>query len=180
MGTIALTAVVFTGFASAACGGDAGAVPDSETPSPGETSASPPEPGEDGDAPADGTLGASITLVKSGGFAGVVYTVEIDADGAWTYTEEQSGADVNSDSGDALDDAVLGELAELLADPDLSQTAKPDDNTCADMFVYTLTVTPADGGDALELRSGECGEHPNEVFTDIVDLISEATPLGDG
>lgn len=104
-------------------------------------------------------------------------TVEIDPKGNVSYSDEVDGG---ASEAEPLEADAIDALAELLVEPRLRDTDDLDsDQHCADMFVYTLTVVPENSGKDLELTSGECGEHPNETFTEIVDFMYEHTSMGD-
>lgn len=116
-------------------------------------------------------LPAEVTVNRSGGFAGVSDTVTIDPDGAWRY---DGGESVEAGQ---LDEGLLSELVGLVTDPSLAVDERaPSGRQCADFFVYTVTVAtePEVSG-----QSDSCGNPPNEVFTEVVDLVSAATPLGE-
>lgn len=112
--------------------------------------------------------GTEMTLTKTGGMAGLNLTLEVAADGAWTLDEAKGEPKTGN-----LSEEETGTLAELSSDPDLAVTDRPDKPgaQCNDMFNYVLTVGEQ------EMRTDSCGAAPNQVFTDIVDLLSQATGI---
>jgi len=78
-----------------------------------------------------------VTLVRTGGFAGVHDQVTIGADGTWTATDRGG----NQRSG-RLSDQQREKLRGLAADPRLANEATQARaaTKCADVFEYALTV----------------------------------------
>jgi hypothetical protein len=80
----------------------------------------------------------SVSLTRSGGFAGVNQTIVISADGTWTYTDKRS----NATSSGQFTPAQLVQFAQLALDPRLAQEALQTASgpVCNDAFQYTLAV----------------------------------------
>jgi hypothetical protein len=75
----------------------------------------------------------TLKLTKSGGFAGVLLTVEVSSDGHLTATNQRSGQSVS----EALPPATLAKLTQLYPDALLAAPSAPHSG-CADCFVYVL------------------------------------------
>lgn len=101
--------------------------------------------------------------------------VEIDANGDWTYTREESEREPVVETGSLADPR---QLAKLLADPELAE-GPDDDYHCEDADSLQLKVRPLDDdAEDIEMTTDVCDEPSNEVFGKISALIHEATPLG--
>lgn len=109
-----------------------------------------------------------ITLARTGGIAGVDQRIEIQAGGAWTYTD----ADGEDTTGE-LTDQQVSKLQSLAMDDRLRSEAKHKDaRKCADGFFYELRAG------TLSMGAVECGtfeERP--AFTALVDFIKQHTPM---
>lgn len=76
----------------------------------------------------------SVKMTLSGGFAGVMQSIEVDANGNYTVKDERS-ASVNQGK---LPAEELSKLEELVAA--LEITAPQSRSTCADCFLYAIEV----------------------------------------
>jgi hypothetical protein len=105
-----------------------GGVPGSTAASPSPVSPSPPSP-----SPA----GVGLSLLRTGGFAGVRDEVVVDDSGGWSLTDRTGGHRVGRLTGEQLE-----ELRRLESDPRLSaESARSQEpSRCTDSFGYTLTV----------------------------------------
>jgi hypothetical protein len=110
----------------------------------------------------------TITLIRSGGIAGVHETVVIDASGDWTYTDQRKA---QSQKG-TFTPAQLAQLAQLATDPRLAEEVRGGGSTsvCNDAFQYMLTI----GGQMY--RFEDCGQSRPAVQA-ILGVIAGATPL---
>ena len=115
-----------------------------------------------------GALGR-VTVSRSGGIAGVMQTVRLEADGSWTYTDRRKG---NSRSG-RLTDGQRQQLLGLLAAPGFAREARMNPaGGCADAFVYAIQV-----GDVVA-RFDDCGTtNQQPTLAAIIDLVVDATAL---
>ena len=132
---------------SAAGGGSGGSPAGSSGASPGST--------------------ATVSVTRSGGFAGVGDRVEIAADGTWTATDRDGARRTGQLSG-----RQRTELAELARDPGLAaeatQTRPP--TRCADAFTYEVTV----GGTRVSFVDCPTDPEPPRVAAGIVGLVRQA------
>jgi hypothetical protein len=112
--TAALALVVLT--LVSACGGNPGAAMDSASPS---------------------ATDPVVSLVRTGGFAGVNDRVSIAGDGSWTVTDRTSAQRTGR-----LTEQQRDSLRRLAADPRLGQESKRTQgpSRCADVYQYVLTV----------------------------------------
>lgn len=119
-------------------------------------------------APTRGTISGSITLVKSGGLAGLAETITVQPDGKWKQGDAR-----NTNRTGRLSAAQLSRLQALVADPRLDAEAKqstPGANKCNDAFTYLLMV------DYQMIKYEQCGQgKPPEVTMKIISLLQEAT-----
>lgn len=165
----------------AGCGGDTGgqgasgqsAPPSSAAPS--ATASPDTSPGATGSAPprgraTDPATASRVTLIKSGGFAGVHEEVVVESDGRWTFTTRDGKRQTGR-----LTDSQAAELRKLSSSTALVDEGRDKPRSgpkCADAFIYTLTV-----GDTV-IRHEHCGAAPpRPTFNAIVKLLSGATPL---
>lgn len=122
-------------------------------------------------------LEATVTLTKSGGVAGINETVEVEPDGSWTHVASHGEQPSEPEQ---LAEEDMEQLWLLLGEPALYGPGDADSgDQCNDYFIYSLTIAPTDDTADTDLSSGECGEHPNETFTEIVDFLYEHTSMGD-
>ncbi|MDG4804365.1 protealysin inhibitor emfourin [Micromonospora sp. WMMD980] len=86
-----------------------------------------------------GLPGVEVTLVHSGGIAGLTDTITVRPDGSWTKTDRAGAA-----RDGRLSDADLNRLRKLAADPRLATEAAATTpaTMCADAFSYRLTIGP--------------------------------------
>lgn len=139
---------------------------------PVSSSASGAQSGDDGsagDRTESGDVAVNLqamTLTKTGGFTGENIVLDVTADGEWGLTGRSVAAD------GSFDDDTLARLAAYQTDPDLTVVSrdKPD-HQCNDMYNYVLDI-----GDA-QVRTDSCGQAPNQVFADLVALLSERTGI---
>jgi hypothetical protein len=81
--------------------------------------------------------GVALTVLRTGGFAGVNDEIAVDADGGWTVTDRAGRHRTGRLTGEQR--ATLRGLA---TDPRLVEESKraPGESRCADTFRYTLAV----------------------------------------
>lgn len=144
--------------ASTAAPAPSSAPASSKTPSPSKTS-----------APHRSATKLAVTLVKTGGFAGLTETITVQPNGKW---KKDNGRTTNRTG--ALSAAQVSRLQALLADPQLAAEAKqrpPGTNTCNDTFSYVLMV------DYQVIKYEECPGQakPPKVTMEIVAFLQEAT-----
>ncbi|SCG75507.1 hypothetical protein GA0070213_115128 [Micromonospora humi] len=112
--------------------------------------------------------GVEVTLVKSGGIAGLTDTVTVRPDGSWTKTDRAGAA---HDGRLAAPD--LDRLRQLAADPRLAAEAAVTvpATMCADAFSYRLTVGPTSVGYV------DCPPQatPPAATAEVVGLLTRAT-----
>lgn len=162
-----LLVVVLSGLAGCGGGGGDQAGP-SPSPSrsngeigipPGETPGTPTYP--------PGKRPMTITVVRTGGVAGVDQRLTVTAEGAWTYAddgEEQAGQ---------LTDPQVSKLQSLAMDERLRSEAKrTDGETCADGFRYDLKAG------AVAMSAVDCGGYAGRpAFGALIDYLVQTTPL---
>lgn len=163
-----LLVAVLTGLGGCGGGGDRPAATASPSPErssggigipPGETPGTPTYP--------PGKRPMTITLVRTGGVAGVDHRIQVSPDGAWTYSgdgKEQSGQ---------LTDREVSKLQSLAMDERLQAEAKREDTAdCADGFRYRLTAG------SLSMSGLDCGGMPGRpAFEALVDYLTRTTPM---
>jgi hypothetical protein len=110
----------------------AGCATPASTPASPSSSSSPASP--------SGTAVAglpSLTITRTGGFAGVNQSLAITPGGAWTYTDKKSGATATGQ----FTPTQLTQFAQLALDPRIAtELAQSPTSVCADAFDYELTV----------------------------------------
>jgi len=131
------------------------------TPTPAETSKSP--------APSRSAANEAVTLVRSGGLAGLAETITVQPDGRWKLG---NGGSVERTG--RLSAAQASRLQALVADPRLAAEAERGLSTtsrCNDAFTYLLIV------DHQMVKYEECPgqDEPPKVTMEIVALLRDAT-----
>jgi hypothetical protein len=147
-------------LAVSACGPAAGTAEPSASPA-----VPPPSASDTASAPAL----PRVTIVRTGGIAGVRQEIEIASDGSWVYTDRRT-AKVERGQ---LTPAQRDQLARMVTDPAFAQEARrsPAPDRCADMFVYAIAVG------RLSFGYEPCGDTPRLALTDkVLALVSDATP----
>ena len=87
-------------------------------------------------APPAATL-PTVSLTRTGGFAGVNQSITIAADGTWTYADKRG----STSSTGQFTQAQLAQLAQLALDPRIAQEALQTSGTvCNDAFHYTVAI----------------------------------------
>ncbi|MGW0436583.1 protealysin inhibitor emfourin [Micromonospora sp. NPDC003197] len=144
--------------------------PEPSTGSPsgpaGTSPGQPPAGASPGQPPAGG---GAVTIVRTGGFAGVWQSLTVGSDGRWTYHDRPNDRDVETGT---LTAAQQTQLRTLLGDPALAAEAarKPGPPACADGFSYTLTT----GSSTVSWL--DCGDAPKTAGS-VVRLLEDATAL---
>ncbi|MEV0001250.1 hypothetical protein AB0H28_03040 [Micromonospora sp. NPDC050980] len=112
--------------------------------------------------------GVEVTLVKSGGIAGLTDTITVEPDGHWTRTDRAG----NSKEGQ-LTGSDLRRLRQLTADPRLTAEAAVTvpATMCADAFNYQLTV----GSTTSAYVDCPPQATPPPATAEVVDLLTDAT-----
>ncbi len=173
---LALTAVL------TACGEDTtagepsiAATPSADTtpsaPAPSPT-AVPPSPGTTaGPAPTGGSSNSStVTVLRSGGIAGVMQELKIEPNGTWRFVDKRGG---QSQQG-LLGAAQRQQLAQLVRSPAFIAEVRqaPPPGVCNDGFVHAVTVGE------LSFRYEQCGGKGNRPTIDsVLRLVQGATPM---
>lgn len=137
--------------------------PTSGTPTPGETSKTA--------APSRSAENEAVTLVRSGGLAGLSESITVQPDGRWKLGNANSTVRTGQ-----LSDAQMSRLQALVADPRLAAEAGRGLSTttrCNDTFSYLLMV------DHQVIKYEECPgqEEPPKVTMEIITLLRRATAL---
>jgi len=103
-----------------------------------------------------------VEITRTGGIAGVHETLQIGADGHWTYDGTMPATEGQ------LSESVRARLAELLADPRLpTEVAAARPGQCCDRFEYELRV----GDRSYEFSEADAGP----VLRDLIGLLHEHT-----
>lgn len=135
---------------------------------PGAVQPRRPTPGPDSTTltphPAATPKPVRITLLRTGGLAGVRHELVVEPDGRWTYTAG-SGRETGR-----LPQAVTTWLHALAADPRLGAGAGRLP-ACADGFRYQLTAG------AVTVVHNDCAKSSNPVYEEIVRLLAAETPF---
>ncbi len=82
----------------------------------------------------------SASLTQSGGFAGVMLSVQVSSDGQLTAQDEKTGRSVTQ----TLPPGILAKLAGLASSVTSTATGgslKPQKSSCRDCFLYDLQIT---------------------------------------
>ncbi len=87
----------------------------------------------------------TVKLTQSGGFAGVLLSVEVSSDGHLTAQDERA----RQSAAETLPDETMARLAELISGTNLSPGAGPSAG-CADCFIYDLEIRS--DGRTVEMR----------------------------
>lgn len=129
-----------------------------------------PAPTGSTSGPPGGGLVTPVSITRTGGLAGVRQTVDISADGSWTYTDARAGASTQG----RLTPAQLSALVALLTDPKLIQAlsdhATPT-GVCNDGFEYTLRFGSSD-----TFTFVDCGEMAPPVRA-VIEAVTDDTPF---
>lgn len=159
----------------ASAGAPSAGTPAGSAPTAGPSSAGPPTAAS---APAASpripTPGRSVrtdgvTLVRTGGIAGLTDTITVRPDGVWQRSDRRGPRDDGR-----LDATRQAELRQLLADPRLAaeaQRSAGDGELCRDALTYLLVAPPG------TIRHTQCPGtgKPPEVTMRIVALLLAAT-----
>lgn len=114
---------------------------------------------------------AGLTVTKTGGISGIEETLEVDSEGKWSYVKARMAPKKGE-----LSDSELGDLKALATDGGIKDKGKKSDTRCNDMQVYSVDIDVVKGDD-LQVSADECGVGPNEQFDELINLLSEATPI---
>lgn len=114
---------------------------------------------------------AALTVTKSGGISGIDETLEVDAEGNWSYVKARMAPKKGELSKDELKDLKL-----LATDGGIKDKGKKSDTRCNDMQIYSVVID-LEKGDDVTVSADECGVGPNEQFDDLINLLSQATPI---
>jgi hypothetical protein len=171
-----IPAALALSLAACAAPGTDPLAPTSASPStsPGaQTTSAPPGPATTSPAPPPPPSGAAlsrVTVIRSGGIAGVMQSLQIEADGSWTYVDRRSGDPKTG----RLTSTQRQQLAGLLRSAAFSREARmpPPVGVCNDGFVYSIQM----GG--LSARLDDCGTAGQRPTLEaVVDLLVTATEL---
>jgi len=146
-----------------------GAPASAATPAPSSAPASGTTPAPAGTTRAPAPSRSAVTLVRSGGFAGLTETVTVQPDGNW---KRGDGRTTNRTG--RLTTAQVSRLQTLVADPQLAAEAKqppPGTNQCNDTFTYVLMV----GKQVIKYEECPGQVKPPKVTMEIVAFLQEAT-----
>jgi hypothetical protein len=121
--------------------------------------------GQPANSPSSG--GTVVSLVRTGGFAGMNDEVSVAADGSWSATDRTGGRRTGR-----LTEQQRAELDRLTADPALrgESDLEPSPSTCADAYSYRLTV----GSVRVGFVDCPTGPAPPPTAAAIVRLLSKA------
>lgn len=112
----------------------------------------------------------SLTITRTGGFAGVMQVVAIAADGTWTFTDRRAGTTQQG----TFTAAQREELTRLAADPAVmaeSRAGGPK-GVCNDGYIYTITVGE------MSIRYEQCGDASKRPVTDqLLTVVRDGTPM---
>lgn len=115
-----------------------------------------------------------ITLVRTGGLAGVWQMLTVEPDGAWTlFVRGGATGERTLPHSGRLTATERAELTNLVWQPGLFIEARrtPDPTTCAVGFAHTLVVG------AQTVAWDGCGSADQPTAVKIVSLLAAATPL---
>jgi hypothetical protein len=127
-------------------------------------------PGDPGPGSGEASLAGTVTMQRSGGFAGVMQSVAIAPDGAWTYTDRRAGTVRHG----RLSQTQRERLAQALANPALTgeQAASTRVGVCSDGYLYQITWGRTK---AQFVWCGSVGNRP--AWVAVITLIEDATPM---
>jgi hypothetical protein len=142
----------------AACTGVPEPAPSDQSPStvpatsasapPATVSVAPTTTPISGTTPTTGLVG-TVTIIKSGGMAGVQQILTVSADGSWMFVDKRKATTVRG----TLSAADRQRLAALLRDPGLREEARPS-AVCNDGFRYSVEST------GVSMRFDQCNLGP--------------------
>jgi hypothetical protein len=138
-----------------------GAPATSEPPDP---ATSPPGP------PVTGPALSRVTVIRTGGIAGVMQSIQIEADGSWTYVDRRTGDPKTG----RLTSAQRQQLVGLLGSAAFSREARmpPPAGVCNDGFIYSIQI-----GD-VATRYDDCGNAGQRPTVEaVINLLVNATAL---
>jgi hypothetical protein len=141
--------------------------PSSPLPSSGASSTAVPSTAA---AAPSAARAAGVTIERTAGFVGIDQNITIEPDGRWTYHRTRIGAGGGTPLRGRLNDAQLGDLQRLLADPKLGREVA-ESSECADGFVYTLVTGPT------RVQWADCGSGSPPTAMRIVELVGMSTPF---
>lgn len=133
------------------------------------TAAAATTPANGGSAQGEALTG-TVMMQRSGGFAGVMQSVQISSDGAWTYTDKRAGTVRQG----RLSQLQRERLARALADPALTheQAVSAPVGVCSDGYLYQITWGRTR---SQFVWCGSVGNHPALVA--VITAIEDATPM---
>jgi hypothetical protein len=117
-----------------------------------------------------GGLITPVSVTRAGGLAGVRQTLNIAADGSWTFTDVKSG----KRSTGKLTGTQLSALVTLLTDPTLIQALSnhpTSTGVCSDGFQYTLRFGSSD-----TFTFADCGAMEPPVHA-VIQALTDDTPF---
>jgi hypothetical protein len=124
-----------------------------------------------GPAPTGGPVGSTtVTVLRSGGIAGVMQQLKIEPNGTWRYLDKRGGQTQQGQ----LSAAQRQELTQLVSSPAFIAEIRqaPPPGVCNDGFVYAVTVGE------LSFRYEQCGGKGNRPTIDsVLRLVQGATPM---
>ena len=111
----------------------------------------------------------SIKFTQSGGIMGLLRTLEISRDGAWTFTNERADQTITG----KLSAAELDELSDLI--DSLSIKSDKQSGVCADCFIYSIEIFSSGKPLTVEADDVNLGESVLGPLVDFMaNLMSEA------
>ena len=152
---VVLMVVAVAGCAQPSAGGAGSSASSTGSGAPGSTTA--------------GTMPLSVTITRTGGFAGVNQSIEISADGTWLYQDRRQAKNQNG----RLSPDQLEQLRRLVTDPAFAAQLgrpTPTDVVCNDAFEYMVGV----GGKSVAFS--DCGDSPPAVAA-AISIVEQATPF---
>jgi len=129
-----------------------------------------PLPGSGSPLPATTRPPTTVTITRTGGFAGVHQSIAIAPDGSWVYTDDKS---TGAGQRGQLTPAQETQLLSAVADPAFADQLRLRDTSaqCSDGFQYTIDV-------AGESQSfADCPPVSRPVVDQAMKLVKDATPF---
>jgi hypothetical protein len=129
-----------------------------------------PVPGPGSPVPATTPPPTTVTITRTGGFAGVHQSIAIAPDGSWVYTDARN---TGASQRGQLTPAQETQLLSAVVDPAFADQLRRRDTSvqCSDGFDYTVDV-------AGESQSfSDCPQVARPVVDQALRLIKDATPF---
>jgi hypothetical protein len=142
----------------------------SDGPAPSGSPAPSGAPGSTGGAAPSGSPTKApeniAVYIKQGGFAGFDTRLEIREDGSMTYTDNKTKQTRNL----AADPALLRQLREVLAKPELVAAAGNTSAQGADLMTYGMIVQTTQGQRGITTTDAA---HPPQIVSDLQSVLDQ-------